>query len=459
MLWPYTLIRFLFLIATALLPHLAIAQSLESAIMPGPVIKGHADQEGNCNQCHVRFDKTAQVRLCLDCHKPVAQDVRARTGYHGRLNNKECRSCHTEHKGRQANIVQLDEKRFDHTQTDFQLKGKHRSTTCASCHKTGTRHAAAPGECNSCHRKEDKHKGNLGTNCQNCHNEERWKDARFDHAKTRFPLIQSHAKPVCADCHQDQTFANTPRDCNGCHRRDDAHKGFFGSKCETCHNEGQWKQSIFRHEKETRFPLLERHRQVKCENCHRTPVYREKTPTRCIACHRNDDQHKGNLGERCEKCHTERGWRSSRFDHDKDSTFPLREKHRTAKCESCHKDPNMREKLPTRCFACHEKDDKEKGHKGRYGEKCDTCHTEKGFKYSIFDHGKDTAFALNGKHRKVKCNDCHKEPLYQKPTDKNCIACHKKDDIHFGTYDLRCDRCHEPADWRKVRKEDSPLVK
>ena len=36
----------------------------------------------------------------------------------------------------------------------------------------------------------------------------------------------------------------------------------------------------------------------------------------------------------------------------------------------------MREKLPQKCAACHEREDKEKGHKGNYGDKCETCHDE-----------------------------------------------------------------------------------
>lgn len=95
--WLVTLVPLLFLGA---LP--AAAQSLEGVLMPGKVIEGHAKFEGDCRNCHVLLDKAAQDRLCLDCHKDVAHDVTGKRGHHGRIRIDNCRSCHTEHKGRAA---------------------------------------------------------------------------------------------------------------------------------------------------------------------------------------------------------------------------------------------------------------------------------------------------------------------------------------------------------------------
>src|SRR5512137_2057552 len=86
------------LLALALLiPGTAAAASLESLVMPGPVISGHAKVEDDCKACHDPFDAAAQQGLCLDCHEPVAKDIAAKTGFHGR--NPEaatapCKSCH-----------------------------------------------------------------------------------------------------------------------------------------------------------------------------------------------------------------------------------------------------------------------------------------------------------------------------------------------------------------------------
>lgn len=439
------------------------AQGIESAVMPGPVIQGHADLESACGNCHVRFDRAAQPGLCLDCHKPVRADVNAGTGYHGRLKPKEreCRTCHTDHRGRGAKIVALDERRFDHALTDFQLRGKHRQATCAGCHPARVKHARAPADCLSCHRKEDKHKGGLGAKCETCHNESTWKEARFDHGKTKFPLRRAHADPrvKCEACHIDHKYQATPAECVSCHRDDDmkkGHKGHFGNRCEKCHDEGDWKTSLFRHDRDTHYPLLDRHRQVKCESCHRAPLFREKTPTRCVSCHRSDDVHKGGLGDKCEKCHSARNWKGTGFDHDADTRFALRDKHKTAKCDSCHRDKGMREKLPLACHACHERDDREKGHKGNYGDKCETCHDARAFKPSTFDHGRDTPFVLGGRHAKVACAGCHKTPLYRTRTEAACYTCHKDQDVHFATWGVDCARCHVADDWRRI-KPDAPL--
>jgi hypothetical protein len=458
-----TLTRAAFAVVALMASFTAAAQSLESAVMPGPVMHGHADLESACEKCHVRFDRTAQIRLCLDCHKPVAADVRAGTGYHGRLKERECRSCHTEHRGRMAKIIQLDEAKFDHALTDFPLRDKHRGRTCASCHRAKAKYSQAPADCVSCHRKDDYNKGHkngLGPKCGNCHNENGWKEARFDHAKTRFPLRLGHAdaRVKCADCHSDNKFVDTPRECASCHRKDDmkdGHKGHFGPRCDSCHNEGDWKQSTFRHDRDTHFALLDRHRSARCDSCHRAPLYKEKTPTRCVACHRGDDNekgHRGSLGDKCDKCHNASGWKGTRFEHDRDTKFPLRNKHKTTRCDSCHKDAGMREKLPVKCAACHQRDDNEKGHKGNYGDKCETCHNEKSFKPAVFEHGRDTAFPLAGKHVAARCDACHRGPLYRTKTESRCYACHEKEDVHFGSFDLQCDKCHVADDWRTLKQ-------
>ena len=107
------------LVAISLLPRSASADTVETLVMPGKVIEGHADIEGQCRKCHQPFKKEGQSALCLDCHKPVAQDVASKVGYHGTVSEKPCRECHAEHLGRPAKIVKLDESQFDHQLTDF----------------------------------------------------------------------------------------------------------------------------------------------------------------------------------------------------------------------------------------------------------------------------------------------------------------------------------------------------
>ena len=84
------------------------AQTLESVLAPGKLAQAHAKLEEDCQKCHVRFDRSAQDRLCMDCHKDVGQDMRAKAGFHGRLKPQTCKTCHGDHKGRDVPLVSLD---------------------------------------------------------------------------------------------------------------------------------------------------------------------------------------------------------------------------------------------------------------------------------------------------------------------------------------------------------------
>ena len=424
----------------------AHADSFEGVLIPGKVISGHAKLETNCSNCHVKFNKAGQTKLCLDCHKETARDVQQKTGFHGRIKELECRACHTDHKGRNARVAFVDEKTFNHNQTDFILKGGHKApaVTCKACHKSDGKYSKAPHECVSCHKKDDTHKGSLGPTCESCHHEKDWKDATFDHSKTKFPLLGKHEEVKCKACHKDANFKATPKTCIACHRKDDEHKGRFGEKCESCHSERDWKNTSFNHDKHTHFVLNGKHRSVTCESCHKTTLYKTKMETSCISCHRNDDIHKGGLGPKCETCHNERSWTSSSFSHDKDTKFPLRDKHKSAKCQSCHTNGNYKEKLPLTCIGCHKKDDE---HKGKYGEKCETCHGAKAWKPSTFNHDRDTKYWLRGKHIQIKCEACHKSILYQDKLTSTCYGCHQKDDKHKGQEGQQCEQCHTEKDW------------
>src|ERR1700693_5020356 len=118
----------------------AFAASVETLLMPGKVTQAHEKQEKDCANCHDRSNVRTQSSLCSDCHKEIASDLRDHHGYHGRMPNAgigECRACHTEHKGRTADIVQLSPAHFDHRLTDFALEGAHAALACESCHKPG----------------------------------------------------------------------------------------------------------------------------------------------------------------------------------------------------------------------------------------------------------------------------------------------------------------------------------
>lgn len=471
--------RCLILAALMLTSHWAAADSAETALMPGKVIEGHAKYEEECKNCHKRFDKGAQTGLCLDCHKETAADVRSHKGYHGRLKDedKECRTCHTDHKGRNAKIVIFDKTSFKHDETGFILEDKHKTAKCEGCHKPKLKYRETPSKCDSCHQKDDVHKGKLGLDCGSCHNAKDWKKSSFDHEKAKFKLAGGkHADVKCEKCHfdkalkLDKTFKEASKECNSCHRKDDqakGHKGRYGEKCETCHNDRGWKEIHFDHDKETKYVLRDKHIQVKCDACHlpAKPLYKQNLLTTCVACHRKDDKekgHQGKLGDKCESCHSEKSWKTTNFDHDKDTKYPLKGKHRDAKCDTCHKSgvagiasKKALEKLDTACVSCHRKDDQEKGHKGTYGAKCESCHTEQDWKTLVFDHTRDTKYTLKEKHVPVKCKSCHapEKQLYGQKLETTCVSCHRKVDqekAHKGTYGVKCESCHTEKDWKTL---------
>ena len=452
------------LILLLMWPSLLLAQSIDDVLSPGELVAGHAKWDSECTKCHERFNKSAQRRLCLDCHKDIAADLQRHDRYHGRLTESQCRSCHTEHKGRKAKISKVDANQFDHSKTNFPLKGAHEKAgkKCASCHVAGKKYREAPKRCNECHKKHDVHKGALGEKCETCHNEKLWKETTFDHAKTRFKLEDKHADRKCKECHQDRRYKDTPRDCYSCHHKadeKDGHEGQFGKKCEDCHNAKAWDPSTFDHDK-THFQLKGKHDDAQCMSCHTGILFVQKLPLKCVACHRKDDNekgHKGSLGEKCESCHEETGWKTTRFNHDTDTKYPLTGKHVKTKCEGCHKGGvaasagKPAEQLSTECIACHRKNDDDKGHKGKFGEKCDTCHWTDEWKKTKFDHDRDAKYPLLGKHAETKCATCHTGALYKDKTPKECYGCHKKHDEekgHKGKLGTRCGDCHSSANWK-----------
>jgi hypothetical protein len=439
------------LMATA--PLQADMNPLDAMITPGDLIKGHARFEHECKTCHKAFKRGKQNKLCLSCHdhKDIAEDVKTKTGYHGRVADHACSDCHTEHKGRKAIIVQLNAKTFNHKWTDFPLTGAHAGSRikCVDCHPRGKAFRSAPTDCYACHRKDDRHKGSLGRACNDCHVTESWKKVRFDHSKTGFPLIGRHREAKCESCHTDKDYNKTPKQCYSCHRKDDnrkGHHGKFGTRCEACHTAYSWTRSRFNHMKESGFPLRGKHDQIKCTSCHKGILGQENLGKTCYACHQGDDVHKGQEGKKCDSCHNETSWKRALFDHGL-TAFPLLGSHVKVKCKDCHRAKTFKD-APIACIACHRKEDK---HRGRLGAKCETCHSARSWKDWRFDHNKQTNFPLTGKHKGLKCTECHTQPMKKVSLPGTCNDCHSRDDVHDGSFGRYCERCHVDTSWGRIK--------
>lgn len=382
-------------------------------------------QETPCAKCHLKPKYRETPRDCVSCHQ-------LKDKHKGSL-GKECARCH--------NPKAWAEISFDHSTTKFRLEAKHQQVACEKCH-TSQPFDAVPNTCVGCHQKEDKHKGILGRQCEQCHTAKSWKEPLFDHGKTAFALTGRHQKVDCLKCHTTPQLKETPKVCVTCHKKDDYHKGKLGTDCARCHTAAAWKQLKFDHST-TKYPLIGKHTDVPCAKCHVQERY--KLPTECSTCHKKDDPHKGKLGAGCERCHTERGWKEiQKFDHQK-ADFPLLGKHTTVRCAQCHKTQLFTD-ASSLCIDCHVKDDY---HKGNFGKKCESCHTADSWKKIAFDHAKQTKFLLTGKHADVKCAKCHVKPLFVQPTPSKCHECHGKDDYHKGKFGRKCDVCHGTDDWKR----------
>jgi len=422
------------------------AQDIETLVMPGNVISGHADIESECTSCHKVFDKSGQSGLCMQCHDKIADDVRTSAGFHGLYpdaRESKCTSCHTDHRGRDADIIDFDEQSFDHGYSDFELIGAHTEVECADCHAEDKKFREAPGGCNDCHSDDDVHRQTLGTACADCHNSMDWKDVTFDHDATGYALLGKHAETACLDCHEDATYKGAPTTCYGCHEKDDAHDGRSGKECDNCHNPRDWHDSSFDHERDTAFPLEGKHAQLSCDDCHSPEPFQDELDMECVSCHLEDDQHEGHNGAECSTCHNAEDWAESLFDHDRDTDYRLLGGHRDVACNDCHLEPVYEVALDTTCESCHLDDDP---HEGTLGTQCENCHTEVNWEDPVyFDHDL-TSFPLLGKHEETECEDCHETRAY-KDTESDCLSCHRDDDPHNGKFHDRCEACHNPVAW------------
>jgi len=428
----------------------SFAAPFDQFLMPGKLIDGHKKYEKQCEKCHESFDKQAQDKLCLACHKKVNRDVEKKIGFHGKSKQVKaniCKFCHTDHVGRGANVVGLDVHTFDHRQTDFKLKGMHKKVTCISCHPSKEnqekkKYREAKHACVDCHDKVDVHQNRLGKKCHNCHSEKRWNKTKFDHDKTDYKLTGKHKKVSCGDCHPNQIFKDTPKQCISCHKLQDVHRSEFGTKCHKCHKTSKWKSVKFDHDK-TKFKLRNRHAKISCNACHKTNNYKKKLKRKCYTCHLADDKHSGSYGKKCKACHVDTKWTKITFNHDKDTKFKLKGDHKKALCNACHPGILYEDKVKKSCKSCHKADDV---HNGKQEQDCQYCHQQNDWRKKLFFDHDLTNFPLIGLHGVTACENCHMTPEY-KMERHDCFSCHKTDDVHKKKLTSDCLLCHNPNDW------------
>ncbi len=383
---------------------------------------------------------------CVSCHEDI---------HRGQFGKQDCAACHTLDTFKRA-------ERFDHAKTKYPLTGRHVNLACEKCHApagpgAGTDRVYAGvkfASCSNCH--QDTHRGRLGPACASCHTTTGWaavlKTSSFDHSKTAYPLKGGHRAVACDKCHKGALTAKVKHDrCSDCHADD--HRGEFKTRpdrgaCESCHDVESFKAvrfSIDDHQKGG-YRLEGAHLAVPCDRCHRT-ASGQKTATyrvahgKCVDCHA--DTHRGAMDryagpKGCVTCHNLDSWRAAAFDHSA-TRFPLTLGHAGVPCAACHTSLKSRGPtdrlnfagLGTACVSCHR--DVHAGQFAREGvTACERCHASGAWKpVPGFDHGRDTAYPLDGRHAQVACASCHKTETRNgvnvtryKPLGMTCIDCH-----------------------------------
>jgi cytochrome b subunit of formate dehydrogenase len=209
----------------------AVARTNHAMISPGPLAAAHArdPRTRQCASCHDRLGPPAD-QACLACHDEIARRIKSASGYHGQLTG-ECRTCHSDHRGADADIRNLDQRSFNHELARFRLVGKHQELHCDRCHLlpsgSDRRHrfvGLASGSCADCH--DDPHRGQFDRSCAACHDESGWsgRQLAFDHARdARFKLDSLHSTLDCAQCHKRPradapvAYRPLPATCAECH--------------------------------------------------------------------------------------------------------------------------------------------------------------------------------------------------------------------------------------------------
>ena len=437
----------------------------------------------DCKKCHVSdfiADKDIKKRpntflgletKCLSCHDDYHQET---------LSSNDCISCHdTEAFSPATN--------FDHTKTDYLLKGEHELVDCIECHKLSTKNGKefqqfnniSFKDCKSCH--DDPHNEQITGSCTQCHTEKSFSifngKGKFNHNTTNFILKENHKKIDCFSCH---TKTNNPKlvfqdrvdvnenNCVECHN--DTHEGKFGNDCVNCHSEKSFltlkSMDLFDHNA-TDYALEGLHNQVDCKQCHEGRYTEAINFSSCNNCH--EDYHEGEFKKSdilpdCNTCHSlESGFYTSLFglEQHEVTDFPLDGAHIATPCFACHvneTDDKWRFKdKGTTCIECHEDIHQDYIDQKYYPDNtCKTCHVNETWASVNFDHNK-TNWPLEGKHLETDCRNCHisttekDNSFNQKFTnlETSCINCHESN--HGNQFAINgetdCVRCHIFESW------------
>jgi hypothetical protein len=378
---------------------------------------------------------------CSTCHDdPHGREASKRTLL------QDCESCHD---AEDWNAQPVPVRVFDHTsakQTDYVLEGLHEEVDCADCHFEWVFVPVDHEQCLSCH--SNPHRADFRKEkCESCHpNAQTWDVSDFDHNRTRYRLEGLHQQVDCQECHKaDKTEPLSYAKCEPCHR--DLHNSQFDPRpCDECHTVQVAKFALRDYDhSQTDFPLVGKHREQECEECHEDrekAVYVDLEHEDCDQCH--EDAHLGRFEPTpCSTCHISDGFLVQAFDHDK-TDFPQTGKHVGLDCALCHRSGVWNGVPHDSCNDCHYP--KNPHREEITADKCDECHVTEGFEVIRFDHKAETDFDLAPAHDELECDTCHKQVTEFAGLSSECTSCHE-DDRPWGHYQGDCADCHEAEHW------------
>jgi hypothetical protein len=257
-----------------------------------------------CAACHVNNNYTLAFTNCYACH--TAQFAQPTNPNHvlGNLNH-DCTPCHT--------TTVWKPSTFSHATTTFPLVGAHQAVACNQCH-VNNQYQGLLQTCWDCHATDFNGTANPGHvagqfnhDCTQCHTQNAWQPASFNHASTNFPLTGTHTTTACVSCHTNGNYNLKFTDCYVCHSADFARPTLpnhvaqiFPHDCTGCHGTSVWTPNTMNHDAAW-FRIYSgnhRGRWTQCSQCH-TALGNLASYSCTTGCH----QTAHHQGEDCYSCH------------------------------------------------------------------------------------------------------------------------------------------------------------
>ena len=215
-----TIFAIVIVLLTILLP--------EVLVSPGKPIAAHEDFASDCFACHSLFTGSNSDK-CTECHKVKDIGIKSTQGlsivrekknvsFHQKLIEEDCIACHSDHRGVKP-FRPISQ--FSHDLLEPLLQ-----KDCLGCH-------GKPGD--ALHQ-------TLKANCDQCHSQDSWLPARFDHSE--YFRFDRHHKTECTTCHVNADYNSYT--CYGCHehsrskiREEHLEEGIRDYEdCSECHRSG-----------------------------------------------------------------------------------------------------------------------------------------------------------------------------------------------------------------------------